>query len=178
MPRASRAPPRRAEPAKEKPDKNTVVISKDYLDQLLRMSMTTGREPQPHPRPPVEAQPPHVTLDHCQVPGLSAKVEDHTPYKIPVAVAPITAEPSNATLYQPPPCGGVATAHPPHTSSISPRGRGVSHEQWLVDLASQAEEQRKKKVRIRIALSMCSSARWASPVAPLASFLGTQNYYC
>ena len=120
---------------------NTVVISKDYLEQLLRMSVTTNSQPQP--RPPEAA---HVTLDHSQVPGFGSKVESHTHFAIPVAVTRATAAP-----HQPPPCEGVATtlsppADQPHTSSMSPRGGGSTHGQWLADLALQAEEQRKKKV--------------------------------
>ena len=153
VPRAPRAAPQRAEQVK---DRNTVVISKDYLDQLLRMSVMAGTDSTPQPRQPVAA---HVTLDHSQLPGYNDKVESHTHYEIPVAITPVTAALSTTTPHQPPPCDSVATTLSPpakQPQSSSPRGRGLAHEQWLAGLALQAEEQRKKKVNIHVVSLVCA----------------------
>ena len=124
-------------PRKEERGKGTVVVSKAYLDELLRGVTHGGREGPKN----------HVVVDHSEIPGLEevapsrhsshAVAKENTPPKDTNQITLMNGDPllTNA----PPP----SHHHSPPTGDCS---KTLSkHDLWLRDLAQQAEEQRRKK---------------------------------
>ena len=117
---------------------DTVVISKDYLDQLMRRSIMADSG-----QPPVQGKThDRVVLDHGQIPGLS----DIS------ALSQIHSQQDYGMRNQPP--ERREHEHPPDHSQLHkqpvtqfPERRELSqHEQWLRDLATQVEEKHQRKL--------------------------------
>lgn len=121
-------------PRKEERNKGTVVVSKAYLDELLRGVAHEGGE---GPKS-------HVVVDHSEVPGLAEIAPSrHTSHT--VASHKENTPPKNT--------GPLLTtagplSHPSHTTEDHSKTLS-KHDQWLRDLAQQAEEQKRKKERER-----------------------------
>ena len=94
-------------------------MSKEYLDKLLKMSMLAESS---QAIAKVAEEKSHVVLDPCQVPGLSQEI---------TASVSRSNEPSKAQ-------GGD------RVRVAGQRNRSV-HDQWLDDLAAQAEEQKMRR---------------------------------
>ena len=108
---------------------NTVVVSKQYLDELLRMSVM---------REDVKGgnTVTHVSLDPSQVPGLESTIASNTSstHQKPVNQTPVKPLLPNITNDQ---------ESPPNYQAAHHGNQGK--EQWLNDLAIQAMEQRQRK---------------------------------
>ena len=125
-------------PRKEERNKGTVVVSKAYLDELLRGVAHGGGEG-------VKS---HVVVDHSEVPGLaevapsrhsSHTVASHKENTLPKDADQIKNAGPLLTTGEPP-------SHP--SRPIEDYSKTLSkHDQWLRDLAQQAEEQKRKKER-------------------------------
>lgn len=127
---------------------NTVVISKQYLDELLRMSVMRddvkvgsnvmrdsvkvgSNVTHEDIRVPVINDVTHVNLDPTQVPELEANTSSH--HQPVVTQSP--PKPHNSSInHQGPPPGHQTTPH-----------GNQGKEQWLYDLAIQAKEQRERR---------------------------------
>ena len=137
-------------PRKEERTKGTVVVSKAYLDELLRGVTHRGREGPKN----------HVVVDHSEIPGLGevapsrhsshAVAKENTPPKDTNQIPLMNGDPllTNA----PPPLTNtylpLTKAQPPshHSHPTGDCSKTLSkHDLWLRDLAQQAEEQRRKK---------------------------------
>ena len=139
-------------PKKEERAKGTVVVSKAYLDELLR-GVTCGGG---------EWTKSHVVVDHSEIPGLGevapsrhsshavASHKKNTPPK-DTNQTPLTngdplltnAPPPLTNTYLPLTNAQLPSHHSHPTGDYS---KTLSkHDLWLCDLAQQAEEQRRKK---------------------------------
>ena len=111
---------------KEERGNETVVISKTYLDELLRVNGGPG----------VSGSGSHVVVDPGDVPGL---LDSTQPQHISHAVA------SHKTV----PSDGTPVGHPPnHThreQELECNPSLSQHDQWLRDLSKQVEDQRRKR---------------------------------
>ena len=119
-------------PRKEERNKGTVVVSKAYLDELLRgVAHGEGEGPKSH-----------VVVDHSEVPGLAeiaqsrhsshtvASHKENTPPKNTDQIKKLTT--------------GEPPSHPSHSTEDYSKTLS-KRDQWLCDLAQQAEEQKRKK---------------------------------
>lgn len=125
-------------PRKEERNKGTVVVSKAYLDELLRGVAHGGGEG-------VKS---HIVVDHSEVPGLAevapsrhsshtvASHKENTPLKDADQIK--NADPLLMT--------GEPPSHPSHSTEDYSKTLS-KRDQWLRDLAQQAEEQKRKKER-------------------------------
>ncbi len=133
----------------------TVTISKGYLDQLMRMSVLGAGGNSSVEEPTIARA--HVILDRHQVPGLAS-----SPNEPPSSLhgrtngVPVSQVPSvyarkmeEAHVGR---TGGLSGAAPQVQTGLS------AHEQWLRDLAGQAEEQRRRK--------KTESERWRTQTPP------------
>lgn len=117
-------------PRKEERNKGTVVVSKAYLDELLR-SVAHGEGEGPKS---------HIVVDHSEVPGLAeiapSRHSSHTVATHKENTPPKNTDPLLMTA--------GPLSHPSH--STEDHSKTLSkHDQWLRDLAQQAEEQKRKK---------------------------------
>ena len=137
----SKAQHSQAPPIKSSEDVNTVMISKSYLDGLLRMTMTgVGQSKQSA----VESNTVrHVKLDTHQVPGLSEAtppntIAQYSDGQIDRFVGVRGQQHDHAPSHS----GVIGQQHVHgHTTSNQPLSK---HEQWMRDLAQQVED---KKMR-------------------------------
>ena len=130
-------------PRKEERAKGTVVISKAYLDELLR-GVTRGKG---------EGTKSHVVVDHSEIPGLAevassrhsshAVAKENTPPKDTNQIPLMNGDPL-LTNAPPPLTKAQPTAHHSHPTENCSKTLS-KHDLWLRDLAQQAEEQRRKK---------------------------------
>ena len=132
-------------PRKEERGKGTVVVSKAYLDELLR-GVTGGKGEGPKN---------HVVVDHSEIPGLAevapsrhsshavASHKENTPPK-DTNQFPLTNGDPLLTNAPPPLMNAPPPSH--HSPPTGDCSKTLSkHDLWLRDLAQQAEEQRRKK---------------------------------
>ncbi|KAL5474507.1 hypothetical protein EMCRGX_G026463 [Ephydatia muelleri] len=113
--------PATAATKQQKSAQETVIVNKEYLDKLLRMSMLAeGTQPASKEAGGIS----HVVLDHSQVPGLGQQ-------RSPVALG--------RDKY---PSGAAEGSQGDRVATQ--RHRSV-HDQWLDDLAAQAEEQKMRR---------------------------------
>ena len=132
-------------PRKEERAKGTVIVSKAYLDELLR-SVTCGGGEGPKR---------HVVVDHSEIPGLAevapsrhsshavANHKENTPPKDTNQIPLTNADPLLTNTYLPP-TNAQPPSHPSHPTGDCSKTLS-KQELWLRDLAQQAEEQKRKK---------------------------------
>ena len=132
-------------PKKEERAKGTVVVSKAYLDELLR-GVTRGGGEGPNS---------HVVVDHSEIPGLGevapsrhsshavANCKENTPPKDANQIPLTNADPV-LTNAPPPLTNAQLPSHHSHPTGDCSKTLS-KHDLWLRDLAQQAEEQRRKK---------------------------------
>lgn len=144
---------------------DTVVISKSYLDELLRMSVTVRDEARernvnrdqsvPNHRVGREESSRHIDIDASEVPGLgSTSATKHIstsalsrPTHIQQTAPRPTEHAQNSNTTQQATYQGV-THHAPQYSDHQSNIQGFSpRDKWLQELAAQVEEQKAKKER-------------------------------
>ena len=143
---------------------DTVVISKSYLDELLRMSVVIREEardkktnvnqnvPRERDEFTRERSGRHVDIDSSAIPGLgNASATKHISA---TSSRPTEHAQSSATTHQQANYQGHTPHAPPqaqHSEYQATNYQGLSpREKWLKDLAAQVEEQKAKKERKRL----------------------------
>ena len=139
---------------------DTVVISKSYLDELLRMSVIIRDEARdkkanrdqnvPKDRNEVrrEDSTRHVDIDASEIPGLgSASATKH----ISATSSRLIEHAQNSATTQQANYQGHTSHAPQHSEHQVNNYQGLSpREKWLQELAAQVEEQKAKKERNRL----------------------------
>lgn len=113
--------PATAATKQQKSSQETVIVNKEYLDKLLRLSML-AEDTQAASRELKGIS--HVVLDHSQVPGLTQQRSSIAPGR--------DKHPSGA-------------AEGSQGDRVATQRHRSVHDQWLDDLAAQAEEQKMRR---------------------------------
>ena len=151
---------------------DTVVISKSYLDELLRMSVVI-RDEAKEKSVSIDQDTPkgggtgissgakrgrHVDIDVSEVPGLgSASATKHIststlsrPQHVRQTAPRLTEHAQNSNTTQQANYQGLTSPAPQHNEHQA-NNQGLSpHDKWLQELAAQVEEQKAKKERNRL----------------------------
>ena len=117
------------------------MISKSYLDDLLRMSVMRGDSERETKCAPVNKHTDsRVTVEPTQIPGLDLTSHHHSAHEPPPQPSSHAHQSTGHAQYQSTPLQAKSTVG----KELSPQ------EKWLQDLAAQVEEQKAKKERSRL----------------------------